>query len=428
MTITFILPEITGGGIATYYKNLIPQLVEAGHAVNVILGDYKFDIAQHSFPGQLFQITKQDYKKGLAQYTALDIFSTIRHKCALSYACYLRALEMGSDVIEITDYNLLFYKFLTDKIAPVVIRLAGSSGQLELHEQRNSDQLENTFLLGLEKSLINEADYIIGLSQLNVDYWNQRLNNKSFLHLPYINYKTTHVTPTEIKSNRGVVVGRLQLWKGAKFLCEFYQKYPDAPEVDWIGGDNYYKDYAVSMLAHLKKTYPDIIGHKIHFIGRLPYEKTQQKITDAAFVLVPSIWDTFNFVVTEAMWNKKIVITSDGTGASELIDNDNNGFVYNHKDVHTLADSLKRFQSKSALELEMIASNAQKTVKYFLNNPQLITDRLNIYDSLKNLSIKRNEEIAFLNQALTTPSTKKAVVKKLSAKELLQAFVNKITR
>ncbi|MFD1628610.1 glycosyltransferase family 4 protein [Pseudopedobacter beijingensis] len=428
MKITYILPEITGGGIATYYKNLITPIVDTGNSVNIVLGDYKSDISNHDFPGNILQITENDYQEGWRKYIGLDIFPNIRHKCALSYACYKKAEKLNSDIIEITDYNLLFYSFLTNKIVPVVIRLAGSSGQLELHEHRDSDHIENILLLGIERYLINEADYIIGLSKLNIDYWNKLLSKKSFLHLPYLNYPNIDATDKKTEKCRGVVVGRLQLWKGAVFLCEFYKKYPSAPKVDWIGGDNYYKDHSKSMLSHLKKQYPDIIDNHINFKGRLSYEETQKAIENADFVLIPSTWDTFNFVITEAMWKEKVVIVSTGAGASELVQNDINGFVYKNNDLNSLMDAFNSYLKKTDHQLSDIAKNAHISIKNLLNNGQLITDRISVYKNLINQPVSKNHEIQFIDNSLQAVSTKEIFKRKLSIREIFQLILNKFSK
>ncbi len=51
-----------------------------------------------------------------------------------------------------------------------------------------------------------------------------------------------------------------------------------------------------------------------------PFEQTARLQAQAAFMVVPSLWDTFNFTCVEAMWSGRPVICSRGAGASELIE------------------------------------------------------------------------------------------------------------
>lgn len=429
MNITFILPEINGGGIATYYRNLIPALTGAGHYINVILGDYKRDITNHDFPCNVIQITESNYVEGLSKYKALDIFSGIQSKVALSHACYQEASKLKSDIIEITDYNLLFYSFITRKIAPVIIRLAGSTGQLELHEQRTNDKLQSSFIISLEHTLLNHADYVIGISQLNINYWNQFLHKKAILHLPYLKYadsEKSQVTKFNNKEGRGIIVGRVQLWKGALFLSEFYRKYPDAPGVDWVGGDNYYLEYHHSMIAHLQKTYPDVIGNKIAFKGRMPYQEAQRLIDMADFVLVPSTWDTFNFVVTEAMWKGKVVIASTGAGATELVQNGINGFVYENNDLDSLMNIFNSYLNSTEKQLNEIQQEASSSVQRMLSNTAILKERINAFETVKKMPINQNNTLAFIQNSFINQSSKQLFEQRIGLKRLIKLGIGKI--
>lgn len=424
MKIAFILPEISGGGIATYYRNLIKGMIDDGHEITTIVANYNIN-SSSNFPGTLLTILESDYKEGKEKNQVFDVFPGVQHKAALSYACYKIVKELDVDVIELTDYNLLFYHFLLEKKWPTVIRLAGSSGQLELHEKRENDKLENAYLLMLEQTLLNKADYIISLSKSNKDFWQQLLNKPINYHLPYLSYPDVLTNRSKINLN-GVVLGRLQLWKGAKFLCDYYNQYPNSPDVEWIGGDNYYLDYKQSMAGYLSKQYPSVWNKKINFSGRKNYADAQKAISQSGFVLVPSTWDTFNFVVTEAMWQGKIVIAASGAGASELIEHGKNGFVFESNNAQSLHQCFEDFKEKSELELKIICENAIKSVRDILNNKQLITERSQIFQMLKN---KQNhlEEHILLNQ-LSGKSTLEAIIQKMSIKDYVTNTIQKIKK
>lgn len=402
MRIAFIIPEVKSGGIATYYSNLVRKLLHKGVEVITVLGNYETRAQNPDFPGTVCSILKEDYQRGYQRATGMDIFPSIRQKIALSYACKV-CLERagGADVVEVTDYNMLFYHFLLQKEVPVVIRLAGSSGQLEMHEHREGDGLETVFQFTLEQSLISQADYIISLSQLNKDFWDALLSQPVHLHLPYVNFRDEHLADGAERVSSGLVVGRLQLWKGAKFLCEYYQAYPDSPPVEWLGRDNYYLNYNTSMASHLEGAYPSVWNKKLKFVGRKTYTETQQAIAAASFILIPSIWDTFNFVVAEAMWLGKIVIASNGAGASEIIEDGVNGFLFKAGDCDSMREAFERFRNTPAATLVQIGREARRTVHEKLSNEKLVDERLAVYTKLSSGGLRVNTGLmSFLNEKL----------------------------
>lgn len=84
----------------------------------------------------------------------------------------------------------------------------------------------------------------------------------------------------------------------------------DCPAIQWVGGDNYFREYSWSMSDHLKKYVA--WGTKIVHTDRVSYEEAQQKLASAKFLIVPSLWDTFNFTAIEGMAKGKVVICSSG--------------------------------------------------------------------------------------------------------------------
>jgi glycosyltransferase involved in cell wall biosynthesis len=84
-------------------------------------------------------------------------------------------------------------------------------------------------------------------------------------------------------------------------------------------------------------------------------------------VAVPSLLETFGLVVLEAMANKRIPIVSTYAGASEIIKDGENGFVFD-------------ISSKSHINL------AEK-LEFIINRPQLMTNMAeNCYQTAKNFS------------------------------------------
>ncbi|EKE03432.1 MAG: hypothetical protein ACD_20C00203G0005 [uncultured bacterium] len=84
------------------------------------------------------------------------------------------------------------------------------------------------------------------------------------------------------------------------------------------------------------------------------------------FLVVPSLEDTFNLAALEAMANKKPCIVSSYAGASEIIQQNINGLVFNMqgKPSHNLADKME-FIINNPDKLKQYSQNAFDTAKTY---------------------------------------------------------------
>jgi len=99
----------------------------------------------------------------------------------------------------------------------------------------------------------------------------------------------------------------------------------------------------------------------------LPYQENIQDFYKSIDVLVaPSIEDTFNLAVLEAMANYKPCITSSNTGACEIIKDGENGFVFeiNGNSERNLADKMILFMQITS-EYNAICEKAFETAKNY---------------------------------------------------------------
>ena len=129
--------------------------------------------------------------------------------------------------------------------------------------------------------------------------------------------------------SRGLVVGRVQRWKGPEILCAALQRLGTrAPAVDWVGRDTAWGARESSTATHLSRAFPSVWGQRInHCLPEAPQEIARRQAT-ALFNLVPSTWDVFNFTAVEAMASGRPTIVSTGAGASELIEDQVNGYLF----------------------------------------------------------------------------------------------------
>ena len=99
----------------------------------------------------------------------------------------------------------------------------------------------------------------------------------------------------------------------------------------------------------------------------LPYQNNIMEFYKSIDVLVaPSVEDTFNLVILEAMANYRPCIVSNNAGASEIIQDGENGFVFEMKGKpdKNLADKMVEFLNISDKK-QYICEKSLQTAKYY---------------------------------------------------------------
>lgn len=381
MRILFVISEWSGGGIATYYRNLIPVLQAQGIDTNVAVAQVASpnDIKAENFP--VFFLDSNLKKEVASRFNHLLLHPLLRESLTIAYTLYEQMHKgEGFNLIEITDYPLLFAPWLLEGTsAQVLVQLHGSLGQIELQERRFGQYAQTAVLQHFEESLLRSVDHLASPSQQNSTYWRQRTGRIVSTLIPLYYKKIYHETES---SSTALVLGRVQTWKGPELLCQALQLLgSESPAVEWVGGDNFYREYAASMNSHLGNKYL-VWGKQLHYLGVLPYVEAQKKIQQASFLIVPSHWDTFNYTVVEAMSMGKVVICSDSAGAVEHIQHGQTGFVFPAGDVMALAKLIKQVSALSNIEKKDIGQRAKAYYQEHFAAPEEGLKRANWYHSL----------------------------------------------
>jgi glycosyltransferase involved in cell wall biosynthesis len=181
----------------------------------------------------------------------------------------------------------------------------------------------------------------------------------------------------------GLVVGRLQSWKGPEVLCEALRRLGTAaPKIGWVGADTAFQQPGRRMSEHLVEAFPDVWGRKLVALGRRAPAEAASLQAGARFVVVPSTWDVFNLSAVEAMGYRRVVICSDGAGAAELIRDGINGFRFPAGDAAALADRLAKAIALSESQRNDMGEQAQATVMSELDPVRIADRRMQRYESL----------------------------------------------
>jgi len=138
MRVLFVLPEFPpqyGGGIATYYGALVPALAAEGHEVDVLVGS-AFTKDHESWESEGVHVEYLDTdrrREAFGAFTAYEAVPPLRRTLAAGWALFEQAGEEGSsyDVVETTDFGLLFLPWVSRDTPPVLVQLHARHGQVD---------------------------------------------------------------------------------------------------------------------------------------------------------------------------------------------------------------------------------------------------------------------------------------------------------
>lgn len=407
-----VIPEYhphPGGGIASYYRDLLPRCVARGYAVDVILA------SPHTQGEETFHldgVTVRMLKPRLfAKYRALfrrfDPMPGLRGYLSAAWAAWEQAGRGdGYETVHAADWGLGFVPWVVeDGAAPVHVELHGSVGQIEARESRRGALLEAGIVRVIESSTLRHADALSTFGLANAAEWRRLLGRQVGTAPPGVVLPNA-APPLDgrARPTRGLVVGRVQTWKGPAVLAEALRRmHPAAPQVEWVGRDTPGPGPEPTMSAWLARTFPDVWGSVIPWRGPLPVEETRRRQASADFGLVPSTWDVFNWTCVEFMGMGRPVICSTAAGVADVVRDGENGFLFRSEDPDSLRAAVERLRDATPRLTDLCAA-ARQTVAEELD-PQHAADRfLERAERLRRSGRAQNRADAWLRDFLA-PST-----------------------
>ncbi len=384
MQLLYITPEYppcSGGGIATFYHHLLPTLARQGHDVRVLVANALMD----PFPPyrdqgiQVDCIDQQEIAALLPYFSHYSGMPYLQRYLATAWAAWEQTRGgQGFDRVETTDWGLLFIPWVVAaERPPSVVQCHASLGQIDRYDPQSGQELQGHLIRLIEAGGLAIADEVQTYSRMNQRDWEALLHRPVSLISPAFSpesFPPLASVPT-MPLGQGLVVGRIQQWKGPLVLCEALQLLGDqAPTLTWVGRDTPYRVAHQSMSTYLKTHYPRIWGKQVQAIGPQPPAIVAQMQAQADFIVVPSTWDVFNLSGVEGMAQGKVVICSKGAGLADLIEPDVNGFLFAPGDSSALADCLRSYQQLSASARQRMGKAAQETI-YTRLNPEMIAQR-----------------------------------------------------
>ena len=207
-----------------------------------------------------------------------------------------------------------------------------------------------------ERNNLRNADEIIAPSRaiaLAVSrMWNVNRSRISLVHLVYDPPSELLSIPIGTETQRVTYIGRLEPRKGPQDLAAaipaVLRNHPDTlfrfvgaigvsptPEVDM-------KTY---ILDHLRPEH----RARVEFTDGVPPNAISRYLTDTDVCVFPSRWESFGFVVLEAMSAGRAVVCTGNSGMAELVNHGEFGLVVPPKDPPAIAENVSRLLGNPTL-------------------------------------------------------------------------------
>ena len=339
------------GGIGTSIKNLSDELIILGHQVTVFVYGQEKD--EKYIDEEITILTVKNIKlKGLSWYlTRKKIQKKIN--------------ELKLDIVEAPDWEGIT-SFVKTK-CPLIIKLHGSDTYF-CHLDNRKVKTINKFH---EKRAFKNANAIIAVSSFTGKITNELFaTKKPFQVIPNaVNVAKFDSDSTENNSKIILYFGGIIRKKGLLEIPYYFNKVvkeiPDAKLIiigqdmrDIISGSN-------STIAIMNDLFDKEAIKRVTFLGSVPYQEIKKHIQEAAICIFPSFAEALPVSWIEAMAMKKPIVASNIGWASEIIDDEIDGFLENPKNHNSFALKMISLLKNNDLKQQIGVAARKKIISKF---------------------------------------------------------------
>lgn len=405
------------GGISTYSQRLAALLQLQGHSAYVLTidmkapGDQNDTIEKDKNGITIIRLRKSfhHHYRQFQQYFrpgGMDAPYWIAMGRAMLEWLMLHSLTLKIDIIEASAFGGIGAFLRHPQLPPVLISGHGAFFQYKEYNQHKEDE-QSKLVEKLEKISFLHTDGIISHSpQSRNDILRYTSRPVYLAAIPIILDKLNENKQLTKKDHFGLVVGSLQKLKGPVILCKaLSDKRLNNSDffVRWAGTDNYDHETSRPMSAKLAADFPDIWNKKLIWENTPDDNRLHQLYNDSAFIIIPTVWESYNVTSVEAAFHRKPVIISDKTGSSFLFTHGRNALITPANDVDSLADAIVHLYSSPELCRKM-GQSAYEEIARQLSPERIIAERIKIYsDCISNRDNNRNlPDLSFLEKYKTS--------------------------
>lgn len=367
-------PPFFGGGIGTYCAITARMMAEKGHEISVFVND-------STVKGHLIEQDQAGVRLIRFNPSRTQSSDFLGHVTNISYefAAIIKLFiekEGKPDIIEAQEYlgiayylmqfRYLVYDWCAD--IPIVITMHSPSFLYMEYNHVPEYKYPNYWICEMERFCLQAADLLISPSNFMLAELKKRfeLHHDRIAIIPNpFSAKALNIQSTGSTSHEGEIVfyGKLTVQKGAFLLLEYFQKMWDAgfPRPLYLlgGQDIVYHPEGRTMGEIIRKKYRQYIEKGLLKLeGKIKPSEIANRLSRAEVVIIPSANDNLPYTVFEMMSLGKILLVSKQGGQSEVVENDVDGFVFDHKQQGEFSLQLERALKLTQEERIRISSNA----------------------------------------------------------------------
>jgi glycosyltransferase involved in cell wall biosynthesis len=404
--LTTEFPPFFGGGIGTYSATAAAMMAEHGHAVSVFVNDASVNDIKIETQTDSLRVIRFNPARTRSS-GILGHVTNISYEFAHIVKHFVEK-EGEPDVIESQEYlgiayYLLQYKYLLYdwcKNVPVIITMHSPSFLYMEYNQVPLYKYPNYWICEMERFCLQAADLLISPSNFMLAELKKRfqLNNQNVAIIPNP-FSAKEFQQEDSQNHRGEIVfyGKLTVQKGAFYLLNYFKELWDkgfSRPLHLLGGqDIVYHPEQKSMGDLIKKKYEKYIDQGLLKLeGKIKPLDIPRRLSKAEVVIIPSANDNLPYTIFEMMALGKILLVSKQGGQFEVIEHNEDGFVFDHEKPESFAVQLKKILGLTNEERARVSRNAIRKVISFYN-PQKIYERK--YEEIKKLITHEHSSTKF---------------------------------
>lgn len=170
--------------------------------------------------------------------------------------------------------------------------------------------------------------------------------------------------------------GRLSKEKGILNLIEAFSKLKEGKL--YIAGEGPEKENIIEFINKNK------LDDRIKMLGFLNSTQMTEQIKKCKFVVVPSIWyENCPYSILETLAIGKPIIGANIGGIPELVNNNENGYIYDYNDIDELSKRMKELFENDDL-VKTFSKKSKELAKKLYTKENYYNELIDIYNSLIN--------------------------------------------
>jgi glycosyltransferase involved in cell wall biosynthesis len=375
--LTTEFPPLYGGGISTYCYFTTQMLASKGHQVTVFVPDWNTPTDLISETDNIRIIRFAPNRTNTKDFMGYIAF--LSYEFAHVVGDYLKK-ESCPDILETQDYQGIGYYLHMYKLfgyehfrdLTVVTSIHATALSYMKVNKEPIYKLPGFWMGEMEKFSVLASDLVITPSNYIIDRLAEdfRIRDREVNLVRYPIRSTSPKPEFSFERNNIMFFGKMVYTKGGFHLIEYFKTLWDqgfTHSLKIIGETNLHLHLEdMNAMDYINSKYQKYIDEGLLiFTGKLQLAEAQEHLKKAHIVIIPSLIDNFPYTVMETMLEGKLVLASRQGGHSELVEDGQTGFLFDHTQPQTFFTQL---QKALALTDEEISSFGKKAYEKIIND------------------------------------------------------------